>query len=443
MFTVCKKQPSTNPELNSQFSITGRVKDETGTGLAGIKIFYNSDQFVFTDAGGNFTTPLIKDSATIIPRDSLYSFIPAGFLVTDAAAQPEFTAQLLPHENIFSEKVFDWFNSMQLSNGLLESAENGNLVSLYDNALAACVFMAHGDNEKAEKVLDFFNNRINTELKSGPGGFYQFRDRNGVPQGNRWLGDNAWLLIAVNNYAARVNTSRYQSLAQELNIWIRSLQDVDGSLWGGFDNTGARIGKVTEGMIDAFNAVTGYDSFHQQLLSYLENIRWNSTEKLFESWPGNTYLYALDNFSWGYCTFEGYDEAVLQKADMFITSRKATLDNLSISGYCFDIDKDAVWLEGTGEMVVAWQQAGNIAKANYYLMEMEKVLVNGSLFPETKGLPYSSNMGTGYGTGLLWQGADTKPCVSSGAWYLFGLYQFNPMLVGYKKDIPIADKFWL
>jgi hypothetical protein len=347
------------------------------------------------------------------------------------------------HQNPLSENVYTWFAQMQLPNGLLESAENSNFVSLYDNALAAMVYLAKGYPAKAEAIFNFFNNRIDTELLTGNGGFAQFRDRNGIPNGNCWLGDNAWLLIALNNYSAKVDNTKYMRLQEKLTSWIRSLQDTDGSIWGGFDANGVRIGKVTEGMIDAFNAVPGYDAFHQNLLTYLNINRWDTSEKLLISWPGNKYLFALDNHSWGFCAFENFPESALQKADRYITTQTATANGKMIKGYCFDIDKDDVWLEGTGQMVVAFQKAGQISQANYYLTEMEKLFVASNLFPSAMGIPYVSNMGTAYSTDPLWTGADTKPCISSGAWYLFGILHFDPLLIGFSKNIPLNDKFWI
>ena len=195
-------------------------------------------------------------------------------------------------------------------------------------------------------------------------------------------------------------------------------------------------------MIDAFNAVPGYDTFHQHLLSYLNANRWNPTEKLLVSWPGNKYVYAMDNHSWGYCAFEDFPGSVLQKADMYITTQTATATGKSITGYCFDIDKDDIWLEGTGEMVVAFQKAGQNNQADFYLSEMEKLIVESAKFPGYRGIPYVSNRGTGYAIDALWAGSDTKPCISSGAWYLFGVLHFDPFAIGYSKNIPSSDKFW-
>lgn len=348
-----------------------------------------------------------------------------------------------PHQNPVINQALYWFTQMQNDNGLLESSANSNFVSLYDNALSALVFIANEDYEKAEHIFDFFNARLESELQSGAGGFHQFRNAQGIPSGNRWLGDNAWLLIALNNYHEKTGSTTYAQLTLAIEEWIISLQDGDGGLWGGTTADGAQIGKITEGMIDAFNAVHGYTAFHANLLHYLENERWNDADQLLVSWPENTYAYALDNFAWGFCTFEDFPTSTLFAANMFWCTQQATQNSLSVSGYCFDIDRDAVWLEGTGEMVVAFQKAGDVVSANFYLQQMEKVFSGSPGIANGLGLPYATNFATGYGNSPLWEGSDTHPCVSSTAWYIFGMLQFDPFEVGYEKNIPQADKFWL
>jgi len=72
---------------------------------------------------------------------------------------------------IIETRVTNWFYTQQLNNGLLESVENSTGASLYDNALGAMVFMLQNDYQKAEKIFDFFNARIDSELNAGIGGF--------------------------------------------------------------------------------------------------------------------------------------------------------------------------------------------------------------------------------------------------------------------------------
>jgi hypothetical protein len=333
---------------------------------------------------------------------------------------------------------------MQLPNGLVESSENSNSVSLYDNALAALVFTAKGDRLKAEKLFNYFNSKMSSELDAGTGGFAQFRTAAGVPYGNKWMGDNCWLLIALNNYAATFNSTTYSTLQSHLASWIRSLQNPNGSLNAGYDANGLLNFQVTEGMIDAYNAILGYDSFHSNLLAFLKQNRWSVSQKYMISYPNNYYEYALDNFSWAFTAFEDFPVQTLQSSvSLFGTSKTATATGVAVSGFCFDIDKDTVWHEGTGEMVVAYQKAGLTNQATYYLNEIEKGIVGSALYPNAKGLPYATNLGTTYGDGLLWGGSDTKPVVSSSAWYLFGQLHFDPMEVGYVKNAPQADKFWI
>lgn len=342
--------------------------------------------------------------------------------------------------------VYSWFIHMQQPNGLLLSSEQGKNVSLYDNALAALVFTSYGDYERAEKIFDFFDSKLPTEMLVSPGGFSQMRTVDGFPVDNmpkRWLGDNAWLLIALNNYHHTTHNSKYSNLASALSSWIISLQDADGGLWGGYDAKGNRISKIAEGNIDAFNAIEGYTDFHQKLLGYFKAVRWDATDQLLIAWAENPpYKYALDLHPWGYCTFENFPQTVLLKADRYLNTQVSTANNLQITGYCFDEDKDVVWLEGTGQMAVAFIKAGMEDQAQRFLLEMKKGMVKSELYPGSYALPYTVNYGSSYADDVLWPGVDTNPAVSSTAWYLFAAKRFDPLSLGYKKNIPEAHRFW-
>jgi len=369
-----------------------------------------------------------------------------AFLVFFAPACKKNSTTEIPAPELKVDSVYSWLTNMQQSNGLLLSSEGGKLVSLYDNALAAMAFTSYGDLGRAEKIFDFFNGRLESELLKSPGGFGQMRTADGIPVDNsphRWLGDNAWLLIALNNYHQVAQNTKYQSLETALTNWIISLQDADGGVWGGYTATGARISKIAEGNIDAFNAVPGYTSFHQKLLTYFKNVRWDQTDKLIIAWAENPkYKYALDVLSWGYCSFEDFPIDVLSKTNRFKTTQISTITKKAITGYCFDEDRDVVWLEGTGQMVVAFIKAKKETEAQMFLQEMKKNLIKSSSFPGSFALPYAANFGTSYGSDALWTGVDTNPAVSSTVWYLFGMLRFDPLKLGYSKNIPAEDKFW-
>ena len=150
----------------------------------------------------------------------------------------------------------------------------------------------------------------------------------------------------------------------------------------------------------------------------------------------------MDLHPWGYSIFEDFPASTLISAERYLTTQVATANGKQITGYCFDIDNDTVWLEGTGEMIVAFNSAGMESEAAFYLAEMEKMILDSDLFEESAGIPYATNRATSYGSGDLWFGVDTNAAISSSAWYLFGKTEFNPFAVGREKNAPVADKFW-
>jgi len=363
-------------------------------------------------------------------------------LVVNTTTLPEDKEEVEPKTDL--SKAVHWVVKIQSANGLLESSENTDFVSLYDNALAALVFMELNEMDSAEKIFDYFNEQVNNELLSTDGGFYQFRDGNGENGNRTWMGDNAWLLIALNKYHAVAGNEKYKTMAQGIEQWLRGLQDTDGGLWGGKNEDGTVIPKVTEGMITAFKAVQGYDDFHKNILIFLKENRWDSTNEILWAWPENpAYNHALDLHSLGSLIFEDYAPQNLFQADRYYTTQISTVNGSEISGYCFDEDKDVVWLEGTAQMAVAHKISGNDFFANELIFELEKSFINSPSISDSKGIPYTCNHGTSYGTNLLWNHAYLTPALSATAWYIFAKIGFNPLETGEQKEIPVLESFWI
>lgn len=340
-------------------------------------------------------------------------------------------------------EIYNWITHIQLNNGILTSTEGSNFVSLYDNSLAALAFISVGEYRRAEHIFDFFNEKIDSEFIPNGGGFFQFRDSNGNNGNTIWLGDNAWLLIALNIYKQTTGNNKYNELTNLLENWIRGLQDEDGGLWGGFREDGTQIHKITEGIITAFNAVKGYDDFHRGILNYLKQERWNLNDQLLVAWPENeAHYYAMDLHSLGYLIFENFPKEVLSKADRYKNTQVASFNGETISGYCFDEDKDVIWLEGTAQMALAFETANMVSEANSTLQELQKAQMKNSAWESSMGIPYATNEGTSYGSSLLWKEASNTPAISSSIWYLFSVLNFNPLDLGKQKNIPAEDIFW-
>jgi len=441
LLLACNKDKDKNtPAL--MYSVSGSVIDEFGRGMQGVKIYYSSSLYALTDSLGNWEIGDLSGENSLAPAAEQYSFEPISYQVSAVEQNIVFSAERVPSNT--EAKIFNWMRAQQLPNGLLESAEYSNVASTYDNALAAMCFLMIGEPERAERIFDFFDARIFSELKSGPGGFSQLRSNTGVPNNHRWMGDNAWLLIALNNYKAITGNTTYDYLSTEIAYWLFSLQDTDGGLFAGYDRFNNLMNyKVTEGNIDAFNALQGYTPFHADLLNFLEQDRWDAADRNLTAWPGNArHLFALDVFPWSYLIFEDYPVSALTSADRFLCTHTA-VNGAQMMGYCFDEDKDVVWPEGTGQMTLAFHFAGMMTEKDFYLNEMEKVLFQNSDHADAAGFPYATNKATAYGTDPLWTGSDTEIALSGGAWYLFTQFGFSPFALGRNKNIPLADKFWL
>jgi hypothetical protein len=431
-----------------RYGVSGRVAGPDGVGISNVEITLNGPTLykAYTNSAGEWNVVNLAGAYLVTASLGVATFLPAGVTVTTAQLNVNFTRQSTRAEYYETAKVEGWLLKSQQTNGLVTNT-NSTFVSTYDQGLAALAFMATGNIARAERIFDYFDNRRTSELEAGPGGFYQFRDAvTGVTSGQRWMGDNAWLLIALNHYAARVNPTRYGGLQTGLTTWIRSLQKQDGSLLAGYQASGsAYYTGGTEGFLDGYFAVSGYDSFHSNLLRFMRLNTWKASEQVLYNAPLNStspYRYALDCFAWAYCMIDNFPASVLTSANRFVNAQTATLNGATVLGYAPDPDRDVVWIEGTCQMVVAYQLAGDTAAANLYLREMRKMLTLEVASPGVLGFPYAANRVTGYGTDLFWVGVDNVNAVSSAAWYLYGALEFNPFSEGRGKNVPSADRFW-
>ncbi len=329
------------------------------------------------------------------------------------------------------ESGVEWVIRMQHPNGLVESASQTNFVSLYDNALAALLFLQTGQPDKARQIFNFFQERLETEFEQTGGGFYQFRDTLGTNASRVWMGDNAWLLIALRHHRLSYGSGQYDAMISRLETWLRSLQDPDGGLRGGRNEDGSPIARVTEGMITAYAAVAGFDDFHRRLLAYLQRERWDANESLLlTERSGGRYDHALDLHTLSVLIWGEAASPMLETANRFYTVQRHSLTQQEVEGYCFDTDRDVIWLEGSAQMALALQVAGREGPYRRLLKSLEQSTIPSLLYPGLKALPYAANPGSTFGREPLWQHADQKPALSATVWYLFARNHFNPFDLG-------------
>lgn len=410
--------------------------------LQGIEVLINDSVVGYTDHLGTYTIQELSSLDSLRVSDPDFTFTREKYWTSG----PQFSYRFSAHkrQSAKDSAAISFLLSLQNSNGLLPSIEGGGLVSTYDQALAVITFCKTGQLQEAENILDYFESQRVSELESGLGGFHQFRSTSGVPTGNRWMGDNAWLLIAVSTYHATVSQGirKYYELEGALHRWLASLEDPYGDgLYGGYLPNGDTIHKITEGNIDAFVAFGNNNDLNSSILRHLEADKWDPIDGNLMAWPTNpSYKYALDCNTWAYCAFPEYPESARDNLDKYEITTTSAITGELISGYCFDEDQDVLWFEGTGQVAVMHWVAGDHQAAKEVLAELEKGWVttpNGE-----QGLPYAANHGTGYGATDLWTAASTDPCISSTAWYLMASNRYNPL--GFRKFFPTEAQpiFW-
>ena len=339
------------------------------------------------------------------------------------------------------ESLLLWISSMQASNGLIESAEHTDFVSLYDNALAALVFIESGNPSKAFRILNYFHSRLEEEFQSSGGGFYQFRNLQGLERSRIWVGDNLWLILAMKHYQETYESTHFENSIYSLETWVRGLQDIDGGLWGGWEDDGRRIPKVTEGMLTAYALISGYDEFHRGLGAFMSKNRWDPENEvlLAEDAPG-PYAHALDLHSLYALYWKNASSPALTSAARFYSETEHSLHRVLINGYCFDEDRDVIWLEGSAQMALAYRVNGWSDEYLSNMENLEKSLVPSTRHPGLSAMPYAANHGSSFGAVPLWDHADDTPAISASCWTFFALKGFNPMAApgGQKPIVPQA-----
>ncbi len=308
--------------------------------------------------------------------------------------------------------------------GLLGNQEDDDFSGVYPNALAAICFVHQGDVARAERIFQFFDNHFEAEFAPDtPGGFHQFWDaRTGTVHGDtdRWVGDNAWLLIALNYYQKQTDRNDFSTMQNGIAQWLISLQDADGGILSGFTKAGPMMHKSTEGNLDCYAALEAYPEARRKIRDWLTSQMWVASEQRFRM--GSTVAEAaLDGVSWGIAALgPEYSNSLVYAEQQFQRTDKSEGSGNAVTGFADFLGKPRVWLEGTGQMAVAYNAVGQKARAEDLVRELEQAMVPSAKFPGTMGIPCSTS-------DPAWQGATRKIFVPSQTWYLFGAWDFNPM----------------
>lgn len=342
-------------------------------------------------------------------------------------------------------KVLNGLLQKQAASGLVRSYDTLPRAVTYDQALAAMAFTFNQHYTEAQNIFNVYLAKFNA------GGFAGFHEEYDVVSpgtiidADRISGPNAWMLLALMHYRnvrGSGATTQYEAMIDGLAAWLLGLQDTgDGAVRYGFAAGIHPNEKSTEHNFDCISAFKVYAEMRNNntyrtaatnIANWLQTQMYVPAQNRFNVGEyGATGLpntdRALDAYSWAPLATASYAN-VLNTAIVDLSTRQicALTGNL-VEGFDFSgsigqpVDKDAVWIEGTAQMSMAFYATGNSALGDFYANELDKAIVNVS--PTTQGLPYATNAGTAYGFTM----DPNNSSASSAAWYLFMKQKFNPL----------------
>ncbi|MCA9734868.1 T9SS type A sorting domain-containing protein [candidate division KSB1 bacterium] len=333
---------------------------------------------------------------------------------------------------------------------LLPSMED-NIAQTFNNSLAALAFIVKNEQERAERILDFYAEATverNTDphlqnfyLNGEARGFYQhvslstYRDESGIS--DRWIGDMAWLLVAYKNYEHKYQSDRYKKIIQLLKELLLTFYKAEGE--GGYIQHGWRHGDDKlhesfghpEGNIDCYAAL--------KLCSedeYAQNIR---------TWLDNTLTgvnYPLDLYTWRVLAYGKGFEYLLNIPEYDLQYRKTlNLNGVEVMGFYHgpDIDIDNIWVDGTGHMACAYALYGDRERGYFYANQMDNYIIERTIDSrKTHTLPYTLNTLGGYD----WVDT-TKGMISCAAWYILAKNEFNPFRIESATSVDMMNRQFL
>jgi hypothetical protein len=151
---------------------------------------------------------------------------------------------LQPSETSF----YHWVKGYLTPDGFLKDQEmidsGGNytpttLAHIYNMALGGLCAISQNDKITAQLIGDKLQALYERDFNAGPKGLYDayFTDT-GLPDysSDRYVGNNAWVLLFLDAYQRTYNNNRYNTMANGIASWLVELQDTPGGTYHYGDN---------------------------------------------------------------------------------------------------------------------------------------------------------------------------------------------------------------
>jgi hypothetical protein len=322
---------------------------------------------------------------------------------------------------------------------LVADVIRGDSAQTFNNALAAMAFLVMDERERAERILDWYASatdpdntdplRQNFFLNGEARGFFQNAAIRDLPDakagqaiwnGDRWMGDMAWLHMVYMQYGKRHGPERYARitglLCDLMEAWYlpQETGGYVGSGWRKFDTALHEADGHPEGNIDAYAVfrLCGNEARAADVAAWLHP-RLQAPDR------------PLDMYTWKVMAFGSDFAADLRQLEESPGYRKTlTFNGREVTGFTSSHTPDTnIWCDGLGHVACAWYSVGDRERGDFYTREMEKLIIDENVDGTTyQSIPYTATRSAGY----EWVDP-SKGFVSACAWYLLAVKQCNPM----------------
>ena len=373
--------------------------------------------------------------------------------------------------------MYDWIKNRQdLRRGLVLSYEGDNSLEkvcfTYDQALATIVFLISGDKPRAEKILDFYLNRIN----KGQDIYNAYFTQGDVFEYVLHSGPNAWLGLAALCYTKETGEKKYLPVAKKVSDFLLTMIDGEGGVKGGPDVSwySTEHNLDVSAFFKLFYEITG----ERRYLNASESVKkWISRYSYTDSGgppvkrgKGDSTI-ATDTYAWSITAFGPGDllslkmnpESILKFAVEHCevgVKFKRKKGEVELRGFDFSKVKNAsrggvVSGEWTSQMILAFEVMADyfkdkdpnkskeyLEKALFYFNELQKMLITSPsrVGREDPCLPYASSPFVDTGHGWRTPRGSRTGSLASTAYFLLAYYGYNP-LKGELLDISLKRSY--
>lgn len=321
-----------------------------------------------------------------------------------------------------SGNAHDWLKARMVSTGLVDSYQDArDICYTYDQAVAAIAFQAKNDAVNARKVLDALKTM---QYADGSWHTAYYCTSKGVQETAKHVGPVLWVAMAVAYYEKKTGDTQYHAMGDKAVRWALQFQQADGGLNGGLDYDGSVLTWAsTEHNEDAYSAFTsfGYPTDAGEVKTFLDNTVWDAAN--FRWYAGrNDPWDPMDVNPWGVSALGATGTRDYQRSLDYVMSHHRSTQSqrvgaktVTVDAFDFDSDRDDIWFEGTGQMVLAFKIVGRTVDADYFTGQLLKGQQSDG------GVQYSLK-GTHNG---YWTMSKAKS-VSATGWLIFAIEGANP-----------------